>query len=185
MQQEITRLLQDWRAGDEQARDALMSVVYERLRQLAAQHFAGERVGHTLQPTALVHEAFLSLQSSAIDWQDRHHFYALAAQMMRHLLVDHARARLRHKRGGDQLRVEFDGLELAAAERDVDLLALDSALERLERLNERTSRVLEMIYFGGLTQDSVAEVLNISRRTVDRDLNLGRAWLKRELGGHV
>lgn len=162
-----------------------MSAVYERLRQLAAQHFARERSGHTLQPTALVHEAFLGLQNSAIDWQDRHHFYALAAQMMRRLLVDHARSRLRQKRGGDQLRVELDSLELPTSESDVDLLALDSALERLLTINERTSRVLEMIYFGGLTQDSVAEVLDISRRTVDRDLNFGRAWLKRELGSRV
>lgn len=185
MQPEITRLLHDWNGGDVQAAESLISAVYERLRQLASQQFASERSGHTLQPTALVHEAFLGLQKADVDWQDRHHFYALAAQMMRRLLVDHARARLREKRGGGQCRVELDTRELGSPAVDADLLLLDDALDKLATRNLRTARVLELIYFGGLTQDAVAEVLDISRRTIDRDLKLGRAWLKKELGGHV
>lgn len=183
-QPEITRLLHDWNQGDDQATEALMAAVYDRLRQLAAQQFASERSGHTLQPTALVHEAFLGLQKVQIDWQDRNHFYALAAQMMRRLLVDHARSRLRHKRGGDQRRVELDTCELGAPMRDAELLLLDDALEKLFARSARMAQALELVYFGGLTQIEVAAVLNISRRTVDRDLKLGRAWLKNELGSH-
>lgn len=185
MQPEITRLLQDWKLGGDQATEALMTAVYERLRQLAAKQFASERSGHTLQPTALVHEAFLGLQNVQVEWQDRHHFYALAAQMMRRLLVDHARARLRQKRGGDQQRVELDACELGTPMRDADLLLLDDALQKLLAGSARIARVLELIYFGGLTQVEVAAVLGISRRTVDRDLKLGRAWLKKELGSRV
>jgi RNA polymerase sigma factor (TIGR02999 family) len=178
MQREITRLLHDWNNGDDHAADALMSAVYERLRQLAAQHFASERSGHTLQATALVHEAFLGLRSVEIDWQDRNHFYALATQMMRRLLVDHARARARQKRGGGQLHVQLELVDLDTPAPTVDLLTLDDALSRLAEGSVRTARALELTYFGGLTQDDVAGVLGVSRRTVDRDLKLGRAWLR-------
>ncbi len=181
--QDITRLLKHWNAGDEQARERLMALVYDRLRQLADQQFSRERSDHTLQPTALVHEAFLNLDSIEIEWRDRDHFYALAAQMMRRLLVDHARARLRQKRGGGQIHVELDVAELDTPAPSIELLALDEALNRLADQSERTAQTLEMIYFGGLTQDTVARVLSISRRTVDRDLKLGRAWLKSELEG--
>lgn len=178
---EITRLLQNWNQGDNQSRDRLMSLVYARLHRLADQHFASERSSHTLQPTALVHEAFLNLDKVNVDWQDRDHFYALVAQMMRRLLVDHARSRARFKRGGDQFKVDLDSDDVSAPAPSTDLLALDAALTKLAEQSERTARTLELIYFGGLTQEAVADILGISRRTVDRDLKLGRAWLRAEL----
>ncbi len=178
---EITRLLQEWNQGDTGSRDRLMSLVYDRLHRLADQHFAGERSGHTLQPTALIHEAFLNLDKVEVNWRDRDHFYALVAQMMRRLLVDHARSRARLKRGGDQLKLDLNADELSASAPSADLLALDAALTRLESQSQRTAQTLELIYFGGLTQEAVAEVQGVSRRTVDRDLKLGRAWLRAEL----
>lgn len=181
MQPEITRLLQDWKGGDVQVSETLISAVYERLRQLASRQFASERSGHTLQPTALVHEAFLGLQKAEVDWQDRHHFYALAAQMMRRLLVDHARTRARQKRGGGHIHVDIDLVDAQTPAPSIDLLALDEALSRLAKVSERTARALELTYFAGMTQDDIAETLSVSRRTVDRDLKLGRAWLRAEL----
>jgi len=178
---EITRLLQNWNQGDAGSRDRLMRLVYDRLHRLADQHFSGERSGHTLQPTALVHEAFLNLEKVDVEWRDRDHFYALVAQMMRRLLVDHARSRARLKRGGDQLKVDLESGDVSSPAPSADLLALDAALTKLASHSQRTARTLELIYFGGLTQDAVAEVLGISRRTVDRDLKLGRAWLRTEL----
>lgn len=178
---EITRLLHQWQDGDEGARDALMPLVYDTLHRLADQQFAHERPGHTLQPTALVHEAFLSLEDNSIEWRDRHHFYAIAARAMRRILVDHARAKLRKKRGGERLRVDLTTSDIPAPTPDADVLILDDALGRLAEVSERTSRILELTYFGGLTRDAVAGVMNVSNRTVDRDLSLGRAWLRREL----
>ncbi len=182
-QRELTRLLHQWQGGDAAARDQLMPLVYDTLHRLADQQFARERPDHTLQPTALIHEAFLNLDRSRIAWQDRQHFYAMVASTMRHVLVDHARARLRQKRGGDRLRVDLSGDEIPAPAADADLLALDHALSRLAGRSERISRVLELIYFGGLTRSDVADLTNTSPRTVDRDLSLGRAWLRRELDG--
>lgn len=178
---EITRLLQNWNQGDIGSRDRLMGLVYDRLHRLADQHFAGERSSHTLQPTALVHEAFLNLDKVDVEWRDRDHFYALVAQMMRRLLVDHARSRARLKRGGDQLQIDLDSDGISSPAPSTNLLALDAALTRLASQSERTAKTLELIYFGGLTQNAAADVLGISRRTVDRDLKLGRAWLRAEL----
>lgn len=178
---EITRLLHQWKDGNAEARRALMPVVYQSLRRLAERQFAGENPGHTLQPTALVHEAFLNLEGSAVDWRDRQHFYAVAARAMRHILVDHARGKLRLKRGGSELQVDLDLDQIAAPEAAADLIALDEALEQLEAHSERTARVLELTYFAGLPRDAVAEVMDISSRTVDRDLSLGRAWLRKQL----
>ncbi|MEN1729005.1 MAG: ECF-type sigma factor [Pseudomonadota bacterium] len=178
---EITRLLRHWSRGDDHARDQLLPVVYDRLHQLADRQFSRERKNHTLQATALVHEAFISLESVNVDWRSRDHFYALVAQVMRRLLVDHARSRSRQKRGGGRLQVEFDDRALSQPAPSTDLLALDDALNRLADNSGRIARALELTYFGGLTQDRVAQVLEVSRRTVDRDLKLGRAWLKSEL----
>ncbi len=180
---EITRLLHSWSRGDERSRERLMTLVYQRLHQLADRQFASERSGHTLQPTALVNEAFLSLEASDIDWQDRSHFYALAAQVMRRLLVDHARTRARSKRGGDQVRVDLEASDPGVAGPSVEMLAFDQALESLAENSARTARVMELTYFGGLSQQAVAEVVGISRSTVDRDLKLGRAWLREQLRG--
>ena len=182
--EQITRLLQGWRGGDERAMEALMPLVYDSLHRLADRQFAGERCGHTLQPTALVHEAFLSLGNSDIEWQDRNHFYAVAASAMRRILVDHARARLRKKRGGGHFRVDLTASGIPAPVPDAGMLTLDDALARLARHSERTSRILELTYFGGLNRDDVASVMSVSSRTVDRDLSLGRAWLRRELEVH-
>ncbi len=178
---EITRLLHHWRAGDEGARELLIQRVYDTLHQLANRQFARERAGHTLQPTALVHEVFMNLDGSNVDWRDRNHFYATVARAMRRLLVDHARRRQRAMRGGDRVRVELTGSKLAAPEPHVDLLALDEALERLAEHSPRAAEIMELTYFGGLNRDAVAEVLGIGARTVDRDLSLARAWLRRKL----
>lgn len=178
---QITRLLRHWRHGDQAACEQLMGLVYQRLHELADRQFAHERSGHTLQPTALVNEAFLNLEAHDVDWQDRNHFYALAAQVMRHLLVDHARARSRLKRGGDLVRVDLEASQAAVDGPSVDMLTFDQALDELARNNERTARVLELTYFGGLTQDAIATLTGVSRRTVDRDLKLGRAWLRSRL----
>lgn len=182
-QGEITQLLQHWRGGDEQAREQLIRRVYDTLHKLADRQFARERSGHTLQPTALVHEAFMNLDGSRIDWRDRNHFYATVARAMRRLLVDHARARQRAIRGGDRIRVDLTGSELPAPEPHVDLLALDDALERLAGHSQRAADIMELTYFGGLDRQAVAEVLSIGSRTVDRDLSLARAWLRRQLDG--
>lgn len=183
-QEDITRLLHDWRGGSEQARDALMPLVYDVLHRLANQQFSRERSDHTLQPTALVHEAFLNLDGSSVDWQDRNHFYAVAARMMRRVLVDHARGRSRSKRGGDRIRVDLATADIRSPAPEADLLVLDEALTRLAEHSERTVRILELAYFGGLTREAVADVLGISSRTVDRDLKLGRAWLRNQLQVH-
>jgi len=178
---QITRLLRHWRSGDQEACEQLMTLVYQRLHELADRQFARERSGHTLQPTALVNEAFLNLEANDIDWQDSNHFYALAAQVMRNLLVDHARSRSRAKRGGDLVRIDLDASQASVEPPSVDMLNFDQALGELAENNSRTARVLELTYFGGLTQESIAALLDVSRRTVDRDLKLGRAWLRSRL----
>ncbi|MEE4304165.1 MAG: ECF-type sigma factor [Wenzhouxiangella sp.] len=179
--QEITRLLRYWQEGDQEACEELMTLVYQRLHQLADSQLARERSGHTLQPTALVNEAFLNLDANEIEWQDRNHFYALAAQVMRHLLVDHARSRSRIKRGGNLVRVDLETSQASVSGPSIEMLAFDQALDDLAENNARTARVLELTYFGGLTQDAIASLVGVSRRTVDRDLKLGRAWLRTRL----
>ncbi|MDZ3824595.1 MAG: ECF-type sigma factor [Pseudoxanthomonas sp.] len=176
----LTVLMRAWQAGDGQARERLNAAVYQELRVMARRRLAGERGGHTLQPTALVHEAWLRMADGDADWRDRAHFFATAALHMRSVLVDHARARLADKRGGGALRVTLDD-GLAASDADADFLALDQALAELESEDARTAKVIELTYFAGLKRDEIAHVLEVSVPTVDRALRFGRAWLRQAL----
>jgi RNA polymerase sigma factor (TIGR02999 family) len=180
--QNITKLLVDWRNGDQEALDQLMPLVYEELRRMANHYMRNERKGHTLQTSALVNEAYLRLvDHENIDWQNRSHFFGLAAQAMRRILVDHARSRNYQKRGGNAERVSLDEAANFAEERATELIALDEALQELAKLDPRKSRIVEMRYFGGLTGEETAEVLGISTATVARDWETAKAWLLREL----
>ncbi len=177
----VTQMLQDWRAGNQSALERLTPVVYATLRRLARRHMQGERSGHTLQTTALVNEAYLKLIGMDVDWQDRVHFYRLAATVMRRYLVDHARAKQRDKRGGAFEHVSLHEELLGDAGEAVDVLALDEALTRLAEFDERKARTVELHFFAGLTYDETARALDISPATVDRELRLAKAWLYREL----
>jgi RNA polymerase sigma-70 factor, ECF subfamily len=180
---QITRLLTKWANGDQTALDELMPLVYEELRRQARRYLRQERAGHTLQTTAIVNEAYLRLvKHPKTRWQDRTHFFALAATLMRRILVDHARARHRIKRGGDATEVSLDTAVLMSPQRSHELLALDEALKRLATIDERKSRVVELRAFGGLNNEEVAEILKISPNTVTRDWNMAAAWLRREIG---
>jgi RNA polymerase sigma factor (TIGR02999 family) len=178
----VTRLLRRWRAGDEAALGELMPLVYDRLRRMAQAQMRGERPGHTLQPTALVHEAYERMVDLELSWQDRVHFLSMAARAMRRVLVDHARAHRAAKRGRGAVRVSLHE-EHAVATPAVDLLELDRALDRLRRQEDRLGRVVELHYFGGLTYKEMAGALGISEATVDRHLRFARAWLLQELDG--
>jgi len=180
---EITKLLQKWHDGDPQAFDEVTRYVYSELRRRAAAYMRGEREGHTLETTGLVHEAFIKLiDKQQIEWQDRNHFFAVAAQSMRRILVDHARTRKRDKRGGAEENMPLDeARKTPAAKSGVDLVALDEALERLAGLDERQAQVVELKYFGGMTLDETAEILGVSRVTVRRDWQIARAWLREQL----
>ena len=182
--QQITHLLLAWGQGDEAALEALMPLVYDELRKVAARHLRGQRPGHTLQTTALVNEAYLRLiDASQVQWQNRAHFFAVAAHFMRRILVDFARSRNYQKRGGGARAVSLAESVAVAPERGADLLALDEALTRLQALNERQAHVVELRYFGGLSEEETAEALKVSVRTVRRDWNFARVWLHRELTG--
>jgi len=179
---EVTALLRAWSAGDAHALEELTSVVYRHLHRLAHRYMGGERPGDTLQTTALINEVFLRLvPTPAVSWQDRAHFFALCAQMMRRILTDLARARYTHKRGGGALAVELDSGLMVAGTARPNLVALDDALEHLGRVNLRKSRVVELRFFGGLSVQETAEVLQVSPETVMRDWRLAKAWLWREL----
>ena len=179
---EVTRLLRAWSDGDTGALDQLTPIVYDELRRLAARYMGRERPSHTLQTSALINEAYLRLvDAQAVRWQNRSHFFGVSAQVMRRILVDFARARRNLKRGGGAPPLSLDEAMVSVPERSADLLALDEALERLAALNPRQSRVVELRYFGGLTEEEVAEALSISPRTVRNDWGLARAWLYREL----
>lgn len=179
---EILQLLGEWRGGNQTAYDRLIPLVYTELRRLARGQLAREAAGHSLQPTMLVHEAYLRLADADIDWQNRTHFLSVAARVMRRILVDWARARRAEKRGGDDIRVTLTGADVSAPlVEPVDVLGLDGALERLQALDARQAQVVEFFYFGGLTYVEIARVLGISEATVDRDLRHAKAWLKREL----
>lgn len=179
--QTITRLLQKWGQGQSEVHEALMPLVYEQLRSIAARQFAAESEGHTLQPTALVHEAFMQLHAADLDFNDRNHFFAIAARTMRRVLVDHARSRQREKRGGKCVQVTLSDGAVVGDEPSADLLDLDEAMNELENIDERVARTLELNYFAGLTREQAAEQLDVSVRTLDRDLRVGRAWLKARL----
>jgi RNA polymerase sigma factor (TIGR02999 family) len=178
---EVSPLLRAWHAGDEAALEQLMPLVYEELHRLARNYLRGERVDHTLQTTALLHEADLRLAGTNVDWDGRVHFLAVAAQTMRRILVDHGRARNREKRGGGAVRITLEEGLAAAPERGIDVVALDEALERLSALDPRKGRIVEVFYFGGLTYDETAQAVGVSPATVHRELRLARAWLYNEL----
>lgn len=179
---DVTGLLLAWGEGDRDALDRLMPLVHQELRQIARNHMAGERTGHSLQPTALVNEAYLRLiDLKRIKWQNRAHFFAMASRMMRYVLVDLARRRENEKRGGGAQRVTLIEDRLPAQEREYDLIALDDALEALKALDERKVQVVEMRFFGGLTIEETAEVLEVSRDTVMRDWQFSKDWLAREI----
>ena len=180
--QEITQLLLAWREGDPAALEQLMPLVYNELRRLARAYMNRQRTGHTLQTTALVNEAYLRLvDSSRVRWQDRAHFFAVSAQLMRRVLVDFARGRGNLKRGGGITHIALESAPDLRDERSPDFVALDDALTTLATLNSRQCRIVELRYYGGLSEDETAEVLQISTRTVRREWNLARAWLYREL----
>ncbi len=179
---EITQLLLKWQKGDEHALADLIPLVYAELRKMAANFMRRQRPGHTLQTTALINEAYMRLvDSNRVNWQDRGHFFAVAAQLMRRILVDSARRRNSLKRGGDRVLITLDEKADLAVEKQTDMVKLDEALERLARLSSRQAKIVEMRYFAGLTEDQTAEVLGISSRTVRREWSLARAWLYREL----
>ena len=198
----VTQLLAKWRSGNEAALGELTALIYQELRALAQRHLRRERPNHTIQRTALVHEAFVRLiNQQSVDWQSRAHFFALASNLMRRILVDHARARLAEKRGGGVAVVSLDEIvsppdvedgapsgpahapepQHLDGETDDDVAAIDAALTRLASLDERQARIVEMRYFGGLTIEETAQVLGISDATVKREWTLARAWLRREL----
>jgi len=179
---EITRLLTKLKGGNRQAESELVPLIYGELRRLARGYMRRERPDHTLQATALVHEAYLRLmEEQAVDWQGRAHFFAVAAQLMRRILVDHARARQAAKRGGDAPRISLEEDFVYAEEKSGGLVDLDEALARLAELDPRQSRIVELRFFGGLSVEETAEVLGISARTVKRDWNVARAWLYKEI----
>lgn len=189
---DITLLLHAAASGDRRDLDALMGAIYQDMRRLAMSHMEGERRDHTLSPTALVHEAYVKfIDQRNTDWKNRLHFFAVAARIIRRILIDHAREKNAQKRGGGReaddrgmTRISIHEHDLAAPARDVDLLALDEALVELATLDEQQARIVELRYFGGCTVEEVAEVLNIGKRTVDRDWQAARAWLFDRLSEH-
>lgn len=183
-QQEVTRLLSDWRGGDERALEKLFPLVEPELRRLAHYYMSGERVGHTLQTTAVLNEAYLRLVDNTKPlWQNRNHFVAVAAQSMRQIMVDHAREHRSLKRGGGALKVTFDEAALVSDARSEELLALEEALQRLSQQDSTKSKIVELRYFGGLTVKQTADVLKLAPRTVEREWTLAKAWLYRALRG--
>lgn len=184
LSQQVTRLLRGWAQGDENAASELFPIVYAELRRLARRYMGRERRGHTLQTTALINEAYLRLANQKrAEWQNRAHFFAVASQMMRRILVDHARSGAYQKRGGAfaKVPVEIEQQAIVAPERGPELVALDLALDRLATFDARKARVVELRYFGGLQTEEIAEVLGISPVTVTRDWKMAKAWLRQEL----
>ena len=182
MPQDVTQLLVIWRGGNKEALDNLLPLLHDELRRLARHYLSRKRVGHTLQTNSLVNEAYLRLvNQSQVEWQSRAHFFAIAAQIMRHLLVDHARSQQYAKRGGGAQRVTLDETAAINAEDQTTLLALDEALSRLGALDERKLRIVELRYFGGLSAEETAEVLGVSAITIKREWLKAKAWLYREL----
>ena len=182
----VTDLLVAWSGGDEQALEKLMPLVHGELRRLARRQMAGERQGHTLQTTALINEAYLRLiDLTRVRWQDRAHFLAISARLMRRILVDHARTRQYAKRGGGAAKVSFDEALEVSSDARPDLVALDDALQALAAVDSRKSQVVEMRFFGGLSVEETAQALGVSPETVMRDWRLAKVWLLRELGGGV
>jgi len=177
---EVTQLLADWGRGDRSALEKLLPLVHAELRRIAQRQMSHERPGHTLQATALVNEAYLKLAGQQeFEWQNRAHFFAVAAQVMRHILIDHARAHARDKRGGGAIQVSLNEAAMLAEDQAEHFVALDEALRTLEQIDPQKGRIVELRYFGGLSIEETAEVLNISPRTVRREWQRARAWLYR------
>jgi RNA polymerase sigma factor (TIGR02999 family) len=179
--QEVTGLLVEWAGGDREAYDRLVPLVEGELYRLAHHYMSRERPGHTLQTTALVNEAYLRLVDQRVHWQNRAHFFAVAAQLMRRILVDHARSHSRGKRGGGARPVALDDVALVSSEPATDLVALDEALARLAEIDERKARVVELKFFGGLSFEEIKDALGVGLNTVKRDWSMARAWLYGEL----
>jgi RNA polymerase sigma factor (TIGR02999 family) len=178
----ITELLLKWSEGETSALEQLMPLVYHELRRLAVRYLRHERANHTLQPTALVNEAYMRLvDQHKVDWQNRAQFFGFAAKLMRNILVDHARSRQTAKRGGQQFRVSLDNDKQAGVKPEIEFIAVHEALERLATFDPQKSRIVELRFFGGLSIEETAEVLKIGHATVERDWKLAKAWLKREL----
>lgn len=179
---EVTQLLLEWSKGEKTALDQLFPLIYDSLRRIAHRRLNSEREPHTLQTTALVHEAYLKLiDQESVKWQNRAHFFAIAAQAMRRILLDYARRRLAEKRGGRGEKVSLDDIQIDVVSTDENLIALNEALNDLAEFDEQQSKIVELRYFGGLTVEETAEVLQISPRTVHREWAMARAWLLREL----
>jgi RNA polymerase sigma factor (TIGR02999 family) len=179
----VTQMLKEWSEGDAKVLDNLMPLVYEELRRQASRFLRKERANHTLQTTALIHEAYLKLiDQKSVEWQNRSHFFAIASVAMRRILVDYARERHREKRGGSAENLPLDeALQISSDEKSVDLIALDEALNRLAEFDKRQAKVVELRYFSGLSIDETAEILGVSNATVRLDWNLAKAWLKQEI----
>lgn len=179
---EITQVLHEWNSGDERARERLIPFVYDELRRQARRMMSAERRGHTLQPTALVHEAFMRLSAeSGIEWKNRSHFFGIASRLMRQILIDHARLHATAKRGNRAIHFSLDDVQIPAEERADSLLVLNDVLDRLEKFDEQQAKIVEMRFFGGMSNAEIAENLDISERTVVRDWQAARLWLCREL----
>jgi len=182
---QITSILHDWGRGDPEALGKLMPIVFDELRRIAAGYFEHEAEGHTLQPTALVNEVYLRLVGRrTVQWQNRAHFFGFAAELMRRILVDHARSRKTAKRGKGAPKISLDETIASAEDRDLDLIALDDALKSLTEIDPRQSRIVELRFFAGLTIDEIAEVMEISATTVKREWKTARVWLFREIKRH-
>jgi RNA polymerase sigma-70 factor, ECF subfamily len=182
MASEITEVLAAWSSGEREAMDRLIPLVYPQLLALARRRMSLEASDHTLRPTELVHEAFLRLVRSEIPAKNRAHFYAICAQLMRRILVDHARASLRQKRGGGAAVVPLDGVDVASSDKPEQVLAIDEALEKLAELDSRKAQAVELVFFGGVDYEIAAEALDISTATLRRDLKMAKAWLYQTIG---
>ena len=181
---EITQLLLSWSKGDQAAFDQLIPLVYPELRKLARRYMGRETPEHTLQTSALINEAYLRLvDQQAVEWQDRAHFFAVSARVMRHILIDHARSHRYTKRGGGAQHLQLDDAEAVGYERAVELVALDDALTRLAKLDERKSKIVELRFFGGLSVEETAEVIKVAPVTVMREWRIAKAWLHKEISG--
>lgn len=179
---DVSQLLRAWNKGDSDAENELMQIVYDELRRLARNYLRRERADHTLQPTALVHEAYLRLvDQRSVEWQNRAHFYGIAALMMRRILVNYAKGRERAKRGGEAQRLSLSAVDRLGGKKELDLIGLDDALKRLAEIDPQQSRIVELKYFGGLTIEEIAEVTGISVATVKREWSAARAYLRREI----
>ncbi len=179
---EITQILQDWNDGNEDAKERLLPIVYDELKRQARILMSRERSNHTLQPTALVHEAFMRLgETSGIDWQNRSHFYGIASRLMRQILVDHARLHAATKRGNNPIHFSIDDLQIPVEQRAESILILSEILDRLAEFDEQQAQIVEMRFFGGMSNPEIAEALGISERTVGREWQSAKLWLFREL----